>query len=278
MTEEHLPPKSAGNAEPITIYNEVNGALKVLRSYEQGHTIPSLCLDCNGGASKRGLPQAYATWRNDVFGLLGQAAAAMQAAFGWDRNDLWLLAKSDTEAFWLPMEHGRGIAPGGGVSLHPGRIVRQVIGMILAVQGTRQLRDEHPELIAAYESRDPASLTGHSVHVALAATGTLAYFTDAVVSVTVDSLGQRGPKVTPFWAIVFQPFVIMLCEGTSAPIEAARIDQWLTYPDNAIYTKADRKTSYPIARRGNLLVEFLHAGADKVRLEEWPSTGHGLDH
>ncbi|MEV0943979.1 hypothetical protein AB0I90_26845 [Micromonospora wenchangensis] len=272
MTEEHLPPKSAGNAEPITIYNEVNGALKVLRSYEHGHTIPSLCRACNGGASERGLPQAYATWRKDTFGLLGQAAAAMHAASGWDHNDLWRLAKSETEAFWLPVEHGRGIAPGGGFSLHPGRIVRQVIGMILAVQGTRHLRDEHPELIAAYQSKEPASLTGHSVHVALAATGTLAYFTDAVMSVTVDSLDQGSPKVTPFWAIVFQPFVIMLCEGASAPIEAARIDKWLTYPDNAIYTKADRKTSYPIALRGDLLVEFLHLGADQVRLEEGPST------
>ena len=272
MTEEHLPPKSAGNAEPITVYNEVDGALKVLRSYDKGHTIPSLCLACNGGASKRGLPQAYATWRRDVFGLLGRWAAAMHEVFGWDRNDLWLLAKSETEAYWLPMEHGRGIAAGGGVSLHPGRIVRQVIGMILAVQGTRQLRDEHPELIAAYESKDPASLNGHSVHVALADTGTLAYFTDSVVAVTVDRLSQRGPKATPLWAIVFRPFVIMLCEGASAPIEAARIDQWLNYPDNAIFTKADRKTSYPIAHRGNLLVGFLHAGADQVRQTEGPNT------
>jgi len=144
--------------------------------------------------------------------------------------------------------------------------------MILAVQGTRRLRDEHPELISAYECKDPASLTGHSVHVALAATGTLAYFTHAVASVTVDSLGRRGPNVTPFWAIVFRPFVIMLCEGTSAPIEAARIDHWLTYPDNAIFAKVDRTTSYPIARRGHLLVEFFHRGADQLRQEEGPST------
>ncbi|WP_343442056.1 hypothetical protein [Micromonospora schwarzwaldensis] len=266
MTEEHLPPKSADNAAPITIYNEVNGELKVLRSYEQGHSIPSLSSDCNGGASKRGLPQAYATWRKDVVGQLGQAAASMQAAFGWDRNDLWLLAKSETEAFWLPMEHGRGINPRGGVSLHPGRIVRQIIGMTLAVQRTRRLRDEHPELIAAYESEGPTSLSGHSIHVALAGTGTLAYFTDAVMSVTVDSSGEREPRTKPFWAIVFQPFVIMLCEGTTAPVEAARIDSWLSYADNAIFTKAGRKTRYPIAHRGNLLVSFLHSGIGRAPL------------
>lgn len=265
MTEEHLPPRSAGNAEPITIYNEADGELKVLRSYERGHTIPLLCLDCNGGASTRGLPQAHTTWRKDVLGLLGQWAASMHAALGWDHNDLWLLAKSESEPFWLRMEHGRGIAPGGGVSLHRGRIIRQIIGMILAVQRTRNLRDDHPELIAEYQSKGPSSLTRHSVHVTLAATGTLAYFTDAAVAVTVDRLGQQGPRANPLWAIVFQPFVIMLCEGADAPIEAARIDQWLGYPDNAIYTKADRKTRYPIARRGNLLVDFLHAGVGELR-------------
>jgi len=98
MTEEHLPPRSAGNAEPITVYNEVNGRLKALRSYDKGHTIPSLCLDCNGGASKRGLPQAYATWRKDVYGLLGQCAAMMHAVRGLERHNLWRLAKSETES------------------------------------------------------------------------------------------------------------------------------------------------------------------------------------
>ncbi|MEV0131368.1 hypothetical protein AB0H83_23255 [Dactylosporangium sp. NPDC050688] len=110
------------------------------------------------------------------------------------------------------------------------------------------------------------------MHVTLASTGTLAYFTDAVAAVTVDRSGQRGPKAIPFWAIAFQPFVIMLCEGASAPTEAARIDQWLTYADNAIYNKADRKTSYPIARRGNLWIEFLHSGAEKLQHEDESNT------
>lgn len=267
MTEEHLPPKSSGNATPITIYNGADGGLRVLRSYRRGHTVPSLCHACNGGASDRGLPLAYATWRKDVLGVLHRQATDLPPVPGRDHNDIWALTTSTTEAYWLTMEHGRGINPAGGVSMHPGRIVRQVIGMILAVQKTRRLRDGHPELVAAYTSTGPAALTGHSLHVALADTGPLAYFTDAVGAVTVDTTGRRPWKTTPFWAIAFPPFLIMLCEGMTPPLEAARIDHWLAYPDNAIYRKADRTTRYPIAHRNNLFVALLNSQFGQT----WPA-------
>lgn len=121
MTEEHLPPKSAGNNSPIDLYNEQEGALIVLRSFQEGHTIPSLCEEHNNKASQRGLPQAYALWHNDVIGHLNQAAVAFHRTSGHPPNDLWLVVKPD-EAFSLPMEHGTKLGSDRIVNLHPGRI------------------------------------------------------------------------------------------------------------------------------------------------------------
>jgi hypothetical protein len=144
MTEEHLPPKSAGNNSPIDLYNEQDGALIVPRSFQEGHTIPSLCKEHNNKASQRRLPQAYALWRNDVVGHLTQAAAAFHHASGHPPNDLWSVAQPNG-AFSLPMEHGTELGSDRIVNLHPGRIVRHVLGMVLAVQGSRYLLEANSQ-------------------------------------------------------------------------------------------------------------------------------------
>jgi hypothetical protein len=121
MTEEHLPPKVAGNASPTTAYTEQNGALTILRSYQKGHTIPSLCMTDNNGASDRGLPQAYALWRDDTVGHLQDAAAAFHHASRRPHNDMFF-AIGESGAFILPMEHGRKLGTEHIVNLNPGRI------------------------------------------------------------------------------------------------------------------------------------------------------------
>lgn len=262
MTEEHLPPKSAGNDSPINLYNEQDGALIVLRSFEEGHTIPSLCEECNSKASQRGLPQAYALWRNDVIGHLTQAAAAFHNASGYPPNDLWAIAQPNG-AFSLPMEHGTELGADRVVNLHPGRIVRHVLGMILAVQRSRYLLDDCSQLATAYHSDEPTSIEPLTLHVALANAGT-SYFQDVLLSFSIDRMGSGNTDSTSYWLLCFPPFLVVLTEGSRPPIEAARIDQWLAYPTNQFFSKRDRKVSYPIADRRNLLVGNLYQNHERL--------------
>ncbi|MDT5028972.1 MAG: hypothetical protein QOE61_5398, partial [Micromonosporaceae bacterium] len=130
------------------------------------------------------------------------------------------------------------------VNLNPGKIVRQVLGMLLAVQDSRHLRDTHPQLAAAYFSDQPASIEPFTVHVALANAG-LAYSRSGVLSVSIDltGAGDSSSTTTEFWAIAFPPFLIFLVNGPTAPIEATRIDQWLAYPVGRGFNKRDRNSS-----------------------------------
>jgi hypothetical protein len=262
MTEEHLPPKSAGNNSPIDLYNEQEGALIVLRSFQEGHTIPSLCEEHNNKASQRGLPQAYALWHNDVIGHLNQAAVAFHRTSGHPPNDLWLVVKPD-EAFSLPMEHGTKLGSDRIVNLHPGRIARHVLGMVLAVQGSRSLLDNHSQLVTAYHSDEPTSIEPFTLHVAL--TGArLAYSKDVVLSGSIELMGSGEIGSTTFWILCFPPFLVVLTEGSQPPIEATRIDQWLAYPANQSFSKRDRKVSYPIADQRELLVGKLYQDRERL--------------
>src|SRR5262245_13012292 len=121
MTEEHLPPRTAGNTSPVNVYNEQDGVFTVLRSFSGGHTIPSLCETDNSKASDRGLPKAYALWQDDTVGHIQEAAAAFHHATGRPHNDIFFVAREDG-AFTLPMEHGTRLGSKHIVNLNPGKI------------------------------------------------------------------------------------------------------------------------------------------------------------
>jgi hypothetical protein len=263
MTDEHLPPRAADNSSPVTLYNEQDGALVVVRSYSDGHVIPSLCSSCNNRASRRGLPQAYTAWRDDVVSHVNLAAATYEFQTGGARTDLWALQKPDGGAFVLPIEHGKDVLSKRMMNLHPGRIARQILGMTLAVQASRNLLDNHPQLAAAYSSDGPTSIEPFSLHVALADAG-MNYFSSGVRSVTVD-LGSGRSTGIGFWMISFPPFLMCLVDGPEAPIAATRIDQWLAYPVSAVFGRHERKVVYPIANQEELLVAKMYADLDRMR-------------
>jgi hypothetical protein len=263
MTEEHLPPKVAGNTSPVTVYTEQDGVLAILRSYRDGHTIPSLCAACNNGASDRGMPQAYARWHDDTIGHLREAAAAFHYVTGQPHHDMFSVVKA-TGAFTLPMEHGHMLGRERIVNLNPGKIVRQVLDMLLAVQDSRHLLDTDPQLTAAYFSDQPASIEPVTLHVALADAG-LAYSRSGVLSALVDLTGA-GSSNSEFWVIAFPPFLIFLVNGPTAPIEATPIDQWLAYPVGRGFNRGERKVVYPIADPRTLLVAKLYQ--DQAALEQ----------
>jgi hypothetical protein len=152
-----------------------------------------------------------------------------------------------------------------------------VLGMMLAVQDTRYLLDTQPQLASAYFSDGPASIEPFSLQVALA-NGGLGYFRNAVLSVSVDLTDHGENGSTEFWAAAFPPFLIFLTSGPKAPIEATRIDQWLTSPVGVAFSKRDRRVGYPIADPRELLVQKLYQ--DQAALEQLdggnPSPQHSV--
>ncbi|MGN2638717.1 hypothetical protein ACTD5D_21600 [Nocardia takedensis] len=148
-------------------------------------------------------------------------------------------------------------------NLHPGRIARQILGGILAVQNTRRLLDDHPRLQAAYFSEEPASIAPFTLHVALANAGT-AYLNTSASAITID-LATGSSTADECWIMAFAPFLMILVEGEMSPITATRIDHWFQRPTNQAFgRRADRTVTYPIARRGELPVESLYQGRERL--------------
>lgn len=240
MTLEHLPPKSAGNDQPI---NFVEGAGATIRQLSEGHAIPALCDGCNSGASARGLPGAYKLWRSDVIAAIEETTAA--ASKGKPFN-IWRTSLS------VDVHHS--------YALHPGRVARQVLGMLLAAQSRRQLITDHPQLPEAYFSEDGASIEPLTMHVALANTG-FGYFTDVVAAVTMN-LAQGTSEATDMHLWCFTPFVATLVDGQAPPWPATRIDQWLGHPTSYHFRKKDRRVGYPIAVRSHPIIGMMYQGGD----------------
>ncbi len=119
MTLEHLPARSAGNNKPMRMCNDTG---TIVQDFLDGLAIPTLCGDCNGGASRRNLPGAYKLWRNDVIEAVRSTTARQRPRPSFNIWRTGLVVDVDHE-----------------YALHPGRVVRQVLGMVLAVQATRDL-------------------------------------------------------------------------------------------------------------------------------------------
>lgn len=238
MTLEHLPPHSAGNDEPMRMRNDTG---TIVRDFLDGHAIPTLCSGCNGGASRRNLPAAYKLWRADVIEAVESATAkhARGRAFNIWRTNLT-----------IDVDHG--------YALHPGRVVRQLLGMVLAVQATRDLVDRHLQLREAYFSEDASSIEPLTLHVALANTN-FSYLNREVMAVETDP--RTGDfRASPMHMWCFTPFVAALVEGDDTPWPALRIDHWLQHPASYHFRRRDRRVSYPIADRSDALIGRLYEG------------------
>jgi hypothetical protein len=262
MTLEHLPARATGNNSEFTLYQELGGEFIPLRQFTEGHALATLCRECNTGASERGLPQAYTGWHRDVVGHVQLCAAAYHHVTGGDPSDFWALSRPEDRAFLVPMEHGRGVDPQKMTNLHPGRIVRQILGGFLAVQNNRRLLDDHPQLRAAYFDDGPASIAPFTLHVALANAGT-AYLNTSAAAVTIDLVTGRSAAIES-WIISFPPFLMLLVNEEHPPITATRIDHWFQQPVTATFARNSRIVEYPVADRNELLVSKLYGDVDRL--------------
>lgn len=152
MTREHLPPRSAGNDQALTV---LDGEGTLIREFGEGHALRTLCGGCNKGASDRRLPLAYKLWHADVVEAIKTRTAAASVGSDLDRRS-----------------GSRSVEIDHSYALHPGRIARQVLGMLLAVQAGPSLTEAHPQLREAYFSEgDGQSIGPLTLHLTLADTG-----------------------------------------------------------------------------------------------------------
>lgn len=244
LTAEHVPARSSGNVGEMRLLDETG---KVLHAFRDGHAIPVLCSDCNQRASQRGLPLAYKQWRSEVIKAIKLRARHQRLSKPFD---VW---RSDQS---VEIHHG--------YDNHPGRIVRQVVGMILAVQQSPQLREEFPQLLRAYRSDAAESIEPLTLHVALY-NGNFAYFSDEAVAVSIQfqetSVQETSAMERRLWTLAFTPFLITLMSGQGLPWRACPIHTWLAHPTGYHFRKRDRTTVYPVADRTHPLVAmFYEAG------------------
>ncbi|KQY38745.1 hypothetical protein ASD42_10360 [Nocardia sp. Root136] len=266
MTEEHLPPRATGNDAEVILFTESEDPSRVLlHEFRDGHALQSLCGTCNTGASNRGLPQAYTAWNRDVIAWIHRAVHELCEDYGAAPEDIWSVYHTDGRAKELCIDHGKGENLDGMNNLHPGRIARQVLGMLLAVQRTDVLLKEHPQLAAAYFSEESSSIAPFSLHVALADAG-INYLSSAAMLATIPLTAAAAAAMADsssdirFWMVSFPPFLICLVEGEMSPITATRIDHWFDQPTGKTFTKSMRKTAYPIALHSEPVVRDLYVG------------------
>ncbi|MEU4321259.1 hypothetical protein AB0F85_25165 [Nocardia fluminea] len=263
MTLEHVPAKATGNSSQVDLYRELNGQFeKVTRAFTAGHALPTLCGDCNNGAQRRGLPDAYTAWHQDVVAHVRTFADALHHATGEDPNNVWHLCRRDGRAAMVPMEHGKGLDSMKMMNLHPGRIARQVLSGILAVQNTPYLLRDNPVLTQAYFSEDAASIAPFTLHVALANAGT-GYFETGISQGTFNLVTGRFDAAQS-WLLACTPFVFGLVKGEQEPFTSTRIEHWFQYPVHETFGKRNRIVEYPIGRPGDLVIDKLYNDLEQL--------------
>lgn len=175
MTDEHVPPKSTGNDEPVQLVDDpfdLQSVLRQVAEWDEGHVVRTLDRRCNGRASDWGYVKEYRRWHD----LLKEAHVAGRAT----RIDPF---RGDQPcSIELPYD------------AMPARFVRQVVGMLLAVQESPELLAGSPQLADLIggdpdDDEQPRS-TGLSIeplHLYMSVySGAWAYGTCPVTSVTID--------------------------------------------------------------------------------------------
>ncbi|MGE0178062.1 MAG: hypothetical protein AB7G17_13720 [Phycisphaerales bacterium] len=127
MTDEHVPPRSTGNDEPVRLIEDpfdLQGVLRQVAEWDEGHVVRTLDGRCNGRASAWGYVKEYRRWHD----LFKEAHVAARAT----RIDPFRGA----QPFSIDLPY----------DVMPARFVRQVVGLVLAVQESPQLFVGAPQL------------------------------------------------------------------------------------------------------------------------------------
>lgn len=128
VTREHVPPHSTNNDGPVgrvVDHFDLDAAVQEVAEWEEGHVVSTLCLGCNNRASRWGYVKEYRRW----FELFLAHAKAVVLQTNTD-------PLRGASALEIELPH----------DVQPARFVRQVLGMLLAVQATEHILAAYPAL------------------------------------------------------------------------------------------------------------------------------------
>jgi len=248
MTEEHVPARSAGNAERIRQQPfPGDESAAVMRTWEQGLTFPTLCSACNANGSRWGYVREYRAWRESGIDSLKAYCKRVK-------------------------RHGKGLlVPGEIIPLQltydrmPGRFARYVIGMLFAVQRNERLAVEHPHLLDAVKpSTDdkvprPCEISPVRMYLNFANHNTFV-MTDSALEVNVN-LGGRTDSglhvppgrstVTDFQVIIVTPFAfVFVLDGPTPANAGVDVSSWTTFGHHQRVDRKMRKMDMPAYAMG----------------------------
>lgn len=223
MTDEHIPPASTGNTAPVhRVADPFDGAsvLAEVAEWRHGHVVRTLDRTCNGRASDWGYVREYRKWHD-------------------------LLVEAHTAGRRTKVDPFRGSPFHANLpyDVMPARFVRQVVGMLLAVQATEHLLAEHPQL-AQLIDLDPELRSGprreglniEPLHLYMSVySGPWGYMTQPMAQVEVPLTpsalvvppGSRS-RTSSLFVLALSPFVFIAADapGNRYGLEVSSWTRW----------------------------------------------------
>lgn len=238
MTDEHVPPKSTGNTGPVRVADPFDGAavLSEVAAWRDGHVVRTLCRTCNGRASDWGYVREYHKW-----------------------HDLFVKAHTAGRRTKVDPFRGSPFSATLPYDVMPARFIRQVVGMMLAVQETEDLFAEHPQLAKLIDA-DPALPTGtrregveiEPLHLYLSVySGPWAYGTRPMAQVEVPL--EPGALIVPpgsssrtttLWVLALSPFVFIAADSPGDRY-GFEITTWARWRFDQRPSKSERGVTLP---------------------------------
>ncbi len=249
MTEEHLPPRSTGNKGAIRGWTDadvdpVDASVvqEAIRTWPDGHTVPTLCDPCNAKPSSWKYVLEYGRWR-DFF------VEAMRIHV--------------TETGSDPFRAGRNHDVELPYDFNPRRFAGQIAGMFLAAQRYPVLREGNPGLVEAVGgglSRDegpPGGVDVAPVDLRLGlGNADFVFSQNTAILGTTTAAGPRPSGLlvpvpttvtTSYQVGLFAPFVFTLVEsGPTPPWPSISITGWLQLGHHDRLSKQHRKIRVPV--------------------------------
>lgn len=247
MTDEHVPPKSTENQQPVGSIDDPFGTYSIVREvaeWDEGHVVKSLDLECNGRASRWGYVREYRGWY-DLF-----RSAAIEKA---------KITKVD------PLRGDQPFELDLPYNVHPARFVRQVVGMFLAVQQTRDLIDGYlslgqligPESSSLHDRRkEGVDIAPLSISMSVC-NGRWSYTKRPMstvemkirkISETNETDAQYQSNMTETSVLSLAPFAFVLSTGKFQGL-GYEITEWTKWPVDRRPSKSSRMLRIPTADR-----------------------------
>lgn len=242
-----MPPKSIENKRPVGSIDDPFGTHSIVREvaeWDEGHVVKSLDFECNSRASRWGYVREYRVW----YDLFRSAAIEKVKATKLDplRGD---------QPFELALPY----------DVHPARFVRQVVGMFLALQETRDLFDGFPglrQLIGPGSSnlrdrrKEGVDVAPLSIYMSVC-NGRWVYTRRPMstvetkisnISETNENSAQDQSNTTDVSLLSLAPFVFVISTGESQGL-GHEITEWAKWPVDQRPSKSSRMLRIPTANR-----------------------------